>query len=364
MDAVNYINNYLAGYRNYKEYWNYEDGCVLMGCRALYYALGDRRYSDFVLNYLEPLIAGDGTIRNFPAGRYSLDSFCAGRALIFAYDQTREDIYRHAVFYLAQRLAEQPRTLEGSLWHKAIYPFQVWLDGFYMVYPFYMEYEQRFGGMKNAADIRSQFLTARRILYDSEKRLYRHGYDESGVQPWADSISKTSRGFWLRAMGWYLMALADIASLSDDAVYRQLFTEAAEGIIPYIDAETMLLHQVVDKPHMPGNYTETSGSAMVAYALMKFPSDIFAGIGVRIFNSLNQLKLIRRGEGFILTDICLSAGLGAENGRDGSDAYYISEKKVSDDPKGVGPFMMAYAQRAVLTKRFGEGWGKDDGKSK
>jgi len=30
--------------------------------------------------------------------------------------------------------------------------------------------------------------------------------------------------------------------------------------------------------------------------------------------------------------------------RDGSIAYYLSEPVVEDDAKGVGPFMMAYAE--------------------
>lgn len=353
MEVIGYINKYLKEYKNYKDYWNYEDGCILAGCRELYYALKDRRYLDFVLDYLEPLIAKDGTIKNFPLKRYSLDSFCAGRSLFFAYDESGDDIYKRAIFFLMNRLNGQPRTNEGSFWHKAIYPFQVWLDGLYMVHPFYIEYERRFNNLKNHSDVLNQFLIVRKYMYDSQKKLYHHGYDESKVMPWADDRLGTSRGFWLRSMGWYMMALADITHMVDDNTYADLFVETADGILNYAHPETMLFYQVIDKPNMLGNYTETSGSAMIAYSLMKFSalnsprSREFANTGLRIINSLEQIKLINIDEKLSLTDICLSAGLGPDNSRDGSAEYYISEKKVSDDPKGVGAFMMTYAQKLM-----------------
>ena len=40
-----------------------------------------------------------------------------------------------------------------------------------------------------------------------------------------------------------------------------------------------------------------------------------------------------------LTNVCQVAGLGY--GRDGSYRYYMSEPVVSNDPKGIGPFIMA-----------------------
>lgn len=51
----------------------------------------------------------------------------------------------------------QPRTKDGNFWHKAIYPWQVWLDGTYMAQPFYMEYETRYNGMKGCQDSYKQF---------------------------------------------------------------------------------------------------------------------------------------------------------------------------------------------------------------
>lgn len=45
------------------------------------------------------------------------------------YQETGKEKYNLAVELLLCQLKEQPRTEEGSFWHKKIYPHQVWLDG-------------------------------------------------------------------------------------------------------------------------------------------------------------------------------------------------------------------------------------------
>ena len=45
-----------------------------------------------------------------------------------------------------------------------------------------------------------------------------------------------------------------------------------------------------------------------------------------------------------LGGICLVAGLGGKDHRDGSLAYYFSEPVVCNDAKGVGPLVLAYTE--------------------
>lgn len=138
--------------------------------------------------------------------------------------------------------------------------------------------------------------------------------------------------------------------------YGDLFKEAVDGILQYRDGKTGLFYQVIDHADTKGNYTETSGSAMVAYAVMKgarlevLSREKYAAAGIGIFDSLVREKLVPKENGFELKDICWVAGLGPGEKRDGSVEYYLSEKIVSDDSKGVGPFMMAYAQKLMLEK--------------
>ena len=52
--------------------------------------------------------------------------------------------------------------------------------------------------------------------------------------------------------------------------------------------------------------------------------------------------------------ICLVAGLGPDHNtrRDGSVEYYLSEPVVSNDAKGVGPFILAYTEyKKIKTSR-------------
>ena len=73
-------------------------------------------------------------------------------------------------------------------------------------------------------------------------------------------------------MGWYLMALVDCLDImgSETAGYeelRGLFREAVAGIRRYAEPVTGMFYQVIDHGENPENYLETSGTAMVAYAL-------------------------------------------------------------------------------------------------
>jgi unsaturated rhamnogalacturonyl hydrolase len=217
-----------------------------------------------------------------------------------------------------------------------------------------MEYESRFNENKNMSDIASQFENARRLMYDDCKRLYKHGYDDVRIQFWADKETGLSKSFWLRSIGWHLMALIDTIEVTDKAIYEHyrllcdLLKEGIQGILDYQEPQTRLFWQVVDMPELEGNYLETSGGLMIAYAIMKgvrlgvLNGDKYLGEGRRIFDSILELKL--KGK---LLDICKSAGLGPDSNRrrDGTPMYYINEDKADDDPKGAGAFMMAFAER-------------------
>ena len=52
----------------------------------------------------------------------------------------------------------------------------------------------------------------------------------------------------------------------------------------------------------------------------------------------------RTGRSLQLDGICLVAGLGGKDHRDGSLAYYFSEPVVCNDAKGVGPLVLAYTE--------------------
>lgn len=359
-----FIDEYLAKYESYKDYWNYEDGCVLIGAKGLYEATGHEGYLNFILEYLSRYISEDGDIINYQKDKFSIDSVNAGKILFFAYDKTGEEKYRKAMEVVMDQLRHQPRCKCGNFFHKALYPGQIWLDGLYMAQPFYMEYTTRFENKEHYNDIINQFLNVQKYLYDEEKGLCYHAFDEERKQFWADKESGCSQNFWLRSMGWYLMALIDTMSVTSIEIYEQyrklqdIFKLMVKGMLRYADESTGLFYQIIDRDDAEGNYLETSGSAMVGYAILKacrmgvLQKEKYQHIGERIVESLIEYKLSEKENEIHLNDICLMAGLGPENkpSRDGSVGYYLSEPVVCDDAKGVGPFMMAYSQYLMIKK--------------
>lgn len=159
------------------------------------------------------------------------------------------------------------------------------------------------------------------------------------------------------------MALIDILEFWSDEhinekdIIKDIFVEAVDGILQYIDPKSKMLYQVVDCMNSQGNYPETSGSAMVAYSLLKGArlkvlSDSHKDMGVQIFRGICK-KYLRTHKGKIkLGGICLMAGLGPEDNlkRNGSYEYYISEPIVENDAKGLGPFLMSYGEIKYLEK--------------
>ena len=335
-------------------HWNYIDGCMLNALLTLSDITGEALFADFVETFVDSFVGEDGAIRTYDPSKYNLDDINEGRVLFPLYAKTKNEKYRLAADRLAEQLKHQPRTLEGSFWHKRIYPDQVWLDGIYMAQPFRALYARELGD-KDYTDIVQQIETVRARMYDTEKGLYYHGYDASKTIFWADPVTGCSKSFWLRAMGWFATALVDLLEIVDDpgarARLRPIFTELMEGVARYADEETGMYYQVVDQGGRAGNYLETSGSSMMAYAMLKGArlgvlGPEYAQLGRKTFDGILRRYFRAEGEDVELGGICLVAGLGPADDlrRDGSYQYYISEPVVKNDAKGVAPLVMCYTE--------------------
>ena len=339
--------------------WNYIDGCMLTALMEMERITGDGRYSRFVRACADHFVEEDGSIRTFKPEAHNLDDINEGRVLFDLYARTGEEKYRRAADFLRRRLDEQPRTPEGSFWHKAIYPNQVWLDGIYMAQPFYALHEKHFG-KGDFSDTVSQIETVRARMFSKETGLYYHGYDASKTAFWADPDTGCSKNFWLRSLGWFAVALADLLDILPEGggrdSLRTIFAALMASAARYADPDTGLYWQVPDQGGRAGNYLETSGSAMLAYAMLKGArlgvlDKSYAAKGRKTFDGIVEKYLAFTQDGLDLGGICLVAGLGPEDNRrrDGSYEYYISEPVVRNDAKGVAPFVLAYTEIKRLT---------------
>ena len=162
------------------------------------------------------------------------------------------------------------------------------------------------------------------------------------------------------------MALVDTLDKCDAVAagknYDQLkavFVEYMDSLLAYQD-ESGMWYQLPARGGESGNYLETSGTAIFAYSLLKavrlgFLPENYREPAIRAFMAIMDKYLTTDEAGELhLGGICLVAGLGPEDNRrrDGSYEYYLSEPVVSDDAKGVGPFLLVYAEiRRLLDKR-------------
>lgn len=337
-------------------HWNYIDGCMMTSLMSLYQETKKEKYIDFVKSYIDYYVNEDGTILGYDPSKYSTDDICESRILFDLYQLTKKEKYQKAIQLTYQQVLNHPRTEDGNFWHKKIYPNQVWLDGLFMALPFYTQYETYQNDKKNYEDILLQFKNVRKLMFNEDKKLYYHGYDASKKIFWADKDTGLSKNFWLRALGWYVVAIVDVASFMDDPgavnqVLKPLLKEAIDGLLQYQDDKTKLFYDVIDLVDEEKNYLESSGSSLVSYAILKgarlglLPQS-YLKIGLEIFNGICDQFLSEKDGDLNMKGIVLVSGLGPENNlrRDGTFDYYMSEPIVENDAKGVGPLIMAYTE--------------------
>ena len=128
-----------------------------------------------------------------------------------------------------------------------------------------------------------------------------------------------------------------------------LLEEMSDAVWKARDPHTKVWFQVLDTPGRPGNYPESSCSSQFIYALAKASrlgmlprfdrmklTDAYQG-------SVEQFIEVLNGQA-IVTKCCQVAGLGGQQKRDGSFAYYMSEPIIANDLKGTGAFIQAAAE--------------------
>ena len=194
--------------------------------------------------------------------------------------------------------------------------------------------------------------------------LYYHAIDVSREAFWCDKVTGLSQHCWLRASGWYAMALLDTLDKIDNSDHKydaeckmleDAFVDLINSMLKYQD-ESGMWYQVVNYGGMKDNYLETSGSSIMAYALLKgvrlgFLPESYRAYGEKAFHGICDQYLSTDENGNLHLDgICLVAGLGGANRRPGTYDYYMSEPVVKDDAKGVGPFLIAYTEMLRLKK--------------
>lgn len=332
--------------------WSYDLGVVYEGLEGIWKRTADASYFKAMQNNMDRYLSKDGSIINYKPTDFNIDNVKNGRTLLTLYKVTGQQRYFKAATVLWDQLQQQPRTKEGGFWHKKIYPNQMWLDGLYMAEPFYAEYAALTKNEKAFDDIANQFIWMEKNSRDRKTGLMYHGWDESKTEQWSDKTTGRSPHFWARAMGWYGMALVDVLdNFPQNHPKRKellsILRRFAIAVQKVQSPKTGLWYDILDLPQGKGNYFEASASGMFVYTFAKaarkgyLPVAYFS-IAKKGYEGIQKTFIERIDENRVNLNGTVSvSGLGGKPYRDGSYTYYLSEKVVTNDAKGVGAFLLA-----------------------
>ena len=347
--------------------WTYDQAVFLKGIEGLWKATGDPKYFNYIQKSMDFFVDEKGNIRTYRSDDLTLDNVTPGRQMLLLYNVTGKEKYGKAVQTLRKQLQDQPRTKEGGFWHKKVYPNQMWLDGLYMGEPFYAEYAATFQEDTSFNDIARQFMLMEKRSRDAKTGLLYHGYDESRQQKWADKATGVSPNFWARAMGWYGMGLVDVlekfpANHPQKKELISILNRFTDAVVKVQDKKTGLWWDILNMPGKEKNYPEASASSMFVYALAKgvrlgyLPASYLSSAKKGYDGITKNFIKVEDGQTNLYGTVSVS-GLGGNPYRDGSYDYYMSEKVVMNDPKGVGAFLLA-ANEMEMLQTLDRGRGK------
>jgi unsaturated rhamnogalacturonyl hydrolase len=349
-DAVMHRSDSLIYYDRDKAKYEYD--YALLGSAIDLLGENDPKYSAYMQAYIDYFVKDDGTIEGYKLTDYNIDRVRPGLNMLVLYERTGNEKYRIAAETLVGQMENHPRTKSNGYWHKKSYPWQMWLDGIYMASPFLAKYAVMFNQSQWFDEIVFQIQHIYENTLDPESGLLYHAWDESREQLWCNPETGQSKHFWSRATGWYFMALVDVLDYLPEKhpgrpALVEILNKLSQAVMEVRDEETGLWYQVLDMGGREGNYIEASGSAMIIYAFAKgtkngYLPDEYLNIARQSFISLTESLVTEGEDGYpVLTQTCGACGLGGNPYRMGDYEYYISEKQIDNDQKGIGPVIMA-----------------------
>lgn len=356
-----------------KPKWSYVMGIELEGMLDTYLRYHDDSLLKYVESYPEKMISDKGEVTGYHYKDFNLDNIRTAKFICRMQQLAPRKGNEEALKTFFKQLQHQPRTADGVFWHKAIYAHQVWLDGIFMGLPFYCQYASQYLKPKKAVkiydDAVNQILTTDKRTYDEKTGLWKHAWDETHTQFWANKTTGQSQHTWARALGWYVMAMTEVLDVLPENYARrgevqQLLQKAMTAVVKYQDKKSGVWYDVMDVKDA-SNYLESTASSMFAYVLLKgvrkgyLPEKLtldnkvinFKEAGQKAYAGiLRQFIRVNADKTISLTHCCSVSGLGPGPGpfvkkpnykRDGSFAYYMSEPIRDNDAKGIGPFIWA-----------------------
>jgi len=340
--------------------WSYDMGVILKGCERVWQNTGDVTYFNYIQKLMDFYIREDGSIKDYKPDEYNIDHINNGKLILLLYRVLGKEKYLKAANLLREQLRTHPRTNQGGFWHKKIYTNQMWLDGLYMAEPFYAEYANLMHEDTAFNDITNQFVWMEQNARDPKTGLLYHAWDESKQQQWANKTTGQSPHFWARAIGWYSNAIVDAldwypANHPGRKKLIEILNRLVVAVEKVQDKQTGLWYDVLNYngPGKEKNYFEASASCQLVYAIAKgvrkgyLPAAKIAIAKKGYDGIVKQFIKVENGQTNLHGTVTVS-GLSGNPYRDGSFEYYMRERVIVNDPKGMGAFINCAAEMEMI----------------
>ncbi len=249
------------------EPWDWPQGVGLYGMGKFYQYTGDESIRDYIRDWFEQHIKGTLPRRN-------INTTCP--LLTLADFAAEKPEYKALCDDWAEWLMKNlPRTEEGGFQHTTtkdaasgtlnMNDGQIWIDTLFMSVLFLAKWGIRTNNAAYCAEAEHQFLMMIKYLYEKRTGLFYHAWS---------FVEKGNFGeiFWCRGNSWYTAASMDFMEIMGDRldpavrdIIKDTYKAQVNALLACQDP-TGLWHTVLDDAD---SYLETSGSAAMAYGILK-----------------------------------------------------------------------------------------------
>jgi len=327
--------------------WTWQDASLLR-TMAVQYEQSPEAEKTIYLDYIQK--AMDKTIGRANGKRPN--AVASGHGMAFLYKVTGNKKYLAAAEKIFRDYLKSPRTKGGGVSHLRNSP-ELWDDTIYMIGVYLMEMYRATGDEKYLDELIQQVRIHREKLRDEEWGLWRHGWDGNnknhcalcGQRDWPDKISRKSAEIWGRGNGWIIVTLSDLLQTipSNSPNHTELAGYLKEMILqlPELqDKSTGHWFQLPVRTGQPGNYIESSCTAMFAFGILQA---LKMGI-IEGDNYENSVEMAYKGLRNYSIKPIESPYLSIENVCKGTCIgdmdYYLNRKADAVKPSGLAMFIL------------------------
>lgn len=349
----------------------YHQGVFLSGMQNIYMLNGNKKYFNYVKDYVDHVIGSNGEIlghcyENFNETtpnlvvRATTMLDCKQPVILCynLYDETGDEKYKNAIEEISKSMYFWPVNKYGGYWHMMTQHNQMWMDGAYMAGPLSVMYSARFGDTTLRERAIKQIFLMNDFMRDEKTGLYFHGWDASKEEAWADKKTGLSSQIWGRAVGWYAVAILDILDYipkDHPAVPRlvEIELDLLRSLVKYQDKKTGMWFEVTDKPEREDNWVESSSTNLFLYSYAKAmrmgyaEKSEFEEVLEKGYKGIED-SLYFDDEGYLVIDyVCVGTCID-----EGTYEHYINRQQIKNDLHGAGAFILMCAEMQRYRDKF------------